>query len=145
MRARAFGTALNVASLYVYEEVRLPSDAQPLVSLGRLGRMERRVAAAIRIMEAHLDAPQPIRAIAARVNCSTRTLEGLFRDAVQASPGAYYQSLRLQAARRLVMDTDLSMAEIAVRTGFSTVAGLSRAFRRQFGQAPSAARRGSKP
>ncbi|WP_314189229.1 GlxA family transcriptional regulator [Paracoccus yeei] len=146
IRARqGFGTALNVASLYVYEEVRLPSDAQPLVSLGRVGRMERRVAAAIRIMEAHLDAPQPIRAIAARVNCSTRTLEGLFRDAVQASPGAYYQSLRLQAARRLVMDTGLSMAEIAVRTGFSTVAGLSRAFRRQFGQAPSAARRGSKP
>ena len=143
IRARqGFGTALNVASLYVYEEVRLPSDAQPLVSLGRVGRMERRVAAAFQRASRTV---HPGRDGADRVNCSTRTLEGLFRDAVQASPGAYYQSLRLQAARRLVMDTDLSMAEIAVRTGFSSVAGLSRAFRRQFGQAPSAARRGSKP
>lgn len=146
IRARqGFGAALNVASLYVYEEVRLPSDAQPLVSLGRVGRLERRVAQAVRIMEEHLDAPLSIAAIAARVNCSTRTLEGLFRAAVQTSPGAYYLSLRLQAARRLIVDTDLSMAETAVRTGFSSIAALSRAFRRQFGQPPSAARGRSKP
>lgn len=146
IRARqGFGAALNVASLYVYDEVRLPSDAQPLVSLGRAGRLERRVAEAIRIMEANLDAPLPVSAIAARVNCSTRTLETLFRDVVRSPPGTYYLSLRLQAARRLVVDTDLSMAETAVRTGFASIASLSRAFRRQFGQPPSAARRASKP
>ena len=145
IRARqGFGAAMNVASLYVYEQVRLPSDAQPLVSLGRIGRLERRVALAIRLMEEHLDAPLPIRAIAGRVPCSIRTLEGLFRDVVESSPAAYYLSLRLQAARRLIVDTDLSMAEIAVRTGFSSIAALSRAFRRQFGHPPTGARQGSK-
>lgn len=144
IRARqGFGHALNVASLYVYDEMHLPSDAQPLVSLGRAGRLERRVATAIRLMEEHLDAPLPVSVIASRAGCSIRTLEGLFRDAVHSSPGAYYLSLRLQAARRLVVDTDLSMAETAVRTGFSSIASLSRAFRRQFGHPPSAARRGS--
>lgn len=145
IRARqGIGAALNVASLYVYDEVRLPSDAQPLVSLGRSSRMDRRVAQTIRIMEEHLDSPLPIRDIAARVSCSTRTLEVLFRDLVQTSPAAYYQSLRLQAARRLVTDTGLPMADIAVRTGFSSIASLSRAFRRRFGQPPSAARRSAK-
>ncbi|MDS9469244.1 GlxA family transcriptional regulator [Paracoccus sp. MBLB3053] len=145
IRARqGFGSALNVASLYVYEEVRLPSDAQPLVSLGRIGKLEHRVAQAIRIMEEHVDAPLPIKVIAGRVKCSARTLEGLFREAVETSPGAYYLSLRLQAARRLIVDTDLSMAEIAVRTGFSSIATLARSFRRQFGQPPTAARKGSK-
>lgn len=145
IRARqGFDAALNVASLYVYEEVRLPSDAQPLVSLGRAGRMENRVALAIRIMEENLDNPVPIPRIAARVKCSTRMLEGLFRDIVQTSPAAYYQSLRLQAARRLVTDTNLGMAEIAVRTGYASIASLSRAFRRRFGLPPSAARRKSK-
>ncbi|WP_294927826.1 GlxA family transcriptional regulator [uncultured Paracoccus sp.] len=145
IRARqGFDVALNVASLYVYEEVRLPSDAQPLVSLGRAGRTQGRVALAIRIMEKHLDSPLPVARIAAQVKCSTRTLEGLFRDTVQTAPGAYYRSLRLQAARRLVTDTDLGMAEIAVRTGFASIASLSRAFRRRFGQPPSAARRDSK-
>lgn len=142
IRARqGFAAALNVASLYVYDETRLPSDAQPLVSMGRVGQQEPRLAAAVRIMEEHLDAPLPIRAIASRTGCSVRTLEGLFRDVVQTPPGAYYLSLRLQAARRLTVDTRLSMAEIAVRTGFSSVASLSRAFRRHYGHPPSAARR----
>ena len=145
IRARqGFGAALNVASLYVYEEVRLPSDAQPLVSLGRAGRLEQRLATAIRIMEEHLDSPLPIAAIAERVGCSTRTLEGLFREIVETSPAAYYQSLRLQAARRLITDTDLGMADVAVRTGFASIASLSRAFRRRFGHPPSAARRSSR-
>ncbi len=145
IRARqGFDAALNVASLYVYEEMRLASDAQPLVSLGRVGQMDSRVAQAIGIMEAHLDNPLPIAGIAGQLRCSSRTLEGLFRDIVQTSPAAYYQSLRLQAARRLITDTDLGMAEIAVRTGFASIASLSRAFRRRFGHPPTAARRGSK-
>lgn len=143
-RRLGIGAALNVASLYVYDEVRLPSDAQPLVSLGRLGRLESRVAQAIRLMEEHLETPLAIAEIARRIGCSSRTLEGLFRETVQATPGAYYLSLRLQLARRLVVDTDLSMAETAVRTGFSSIAALSRAFRRQFGHPPSAARIRSK-
>ncbi|MCZ0963814.1 GlxA family transcriptional regulator [Paracoccus benzoatiresistens] len=144
IRARqGFGAALNVASLYVYDEVRLPSDAQPLVSLGRDSRIDLRLARSIRIMEQHIDVPLTIPEIAKRLRCSVRTVEVLFRGQAQCSPAAYYLSLRLQAARRLVTDTRLPMADIAVRTGFSSIASLSRAFRRQFGQAPSAARRGS--
>jgi transcriptional regulator GlxA family with amidase domain len=140
---QGFGAALNVASLYVYDEVRLPSDAQPLVSLGRDSRLDPRLACSIQIMEQHIDTPLTIHEIAQRIGCSIRTVEMVFRRLAQCSPAAYYLSLRLQAARRLVTDTRLSMADIAVRTGFSSIASLSRAFRRQFGQAPSAARRGS--
>ena len=144
IRARqGFGAALNVASLYVYDEVRLPSDAQPLVSLGRDSRLDPRLACSIQIMEQHIDTPLTIHEIAQRIGCSIRTVEMVFRRLAQCSPAAYYLSLRLQAARRLVTDTRLPMADIAVRTGFSSIASLSRAFRRQFGQAPSAARRGS--
>lgn len=137
------GAALNVASLYVYDEVHLPSDAQPLVSLGRSSRGDQRLAKVIRVMEDHLDSPLPITDIAARLGCSTRTLELLFRGGLETTPAAYYLSLRLQAARRLVVDTALPMAEIAVRTGFPSIASLSRAFRRRFGRPPTAARRGS--
>lgn len=142
IRARqGFSTALDVASLYVYDETQAASAAQPLVSLGRLRDREPRVAAAIRVMEAHLDAPLPISAIARRGGVSTRTIETLFQGTVGASPGAYYLALRLKAARRLVLDTRLSMAEIAERAGFSSIAALSRAFRREYGLPPSAARK----
>jgi AraC family transcriptional regulator, glycine betaine-responsive activator len=144
IRARqGFSTALDVASLYIYDETSPASNAQPLVSLGRLRDREPRVAAAIRLMEARVDQPLPVGAIARRVGISARTLETLFREAVGTSPGAYYLSLRIKAARRLVLDTRLSMADIAERTGFSSIASLSRAFRRQYGVPPSAARRSS--
>lgn len=141
IRARhGYSTALDVASLYIYEEVRTGSDVQPIVSLGRIRQHEPRVADAIRMMETHIDRPLTIAAIARRVGVSTRGLETLFVKTVNVSPGAYYVTLRLKAARRLVLDTNLPIADIAERTGFSAIASLSRAFRRQFGAPPSAAR-----
>ncbi|WP_241963358.1 GlxA family transcriptional regulator [Paracoccus suum] len=142
IRARqGIGAAMNVASLYVYDEVRLPTDAQPLVSLGRIDCLDRRVARAIRLMEEHVDTPRTVGAIATEIGCSSRTLELLFREAVKTSPADYYASLRLQVARRMIVDTDLSMVEIAIRTGFSSISALSRAYRRRFGHPPTAARR----
>ena len=142
IRARnGYSAALDVASLYIYEEVRTGSDVQLIVSLGRIRQHEPRVAEAIRIMETHIDRPLTIAAIARRIGVSTRGLETLFLRIVEVSPGAYYVTLRLNAARRLVLDTNLSLADIAERTGFSAIASLSRAFRRHFGQPPSAARR----
>ncbi|MCS0495516.1 GlxA family transcriptional regulator [Ancylobacter sp. MQZ15Z-1] len=142
IRARnGYSAALDVASLYIYEEMRTGSDVQPIVSLGRIRWHEPRVAEAIRIMETHIDRPVTVAAIARRVGISTRALETLFLKTVDASPGAYYVALRLNAARRLVLDTSLPIADIAERTGFSAIASLSRAYRRQFGTPPSAARR----
>ena len=82
-----------------------------------------------------------IAAIALRVGLSTRNLELLFRRMVEVSPAAYFLKLRIAQARRLVVDTNLSMAEIAERSGFSSISALSRAFRRHYGHAPSTARR----
>jgi transcriptional regulator GlxA family with amidase domain len=73
LRARnGYSAALDVASLYIYDEVRTGSDAQPIASLGRIRQHEQRVAEAIRIMEAHIDRPLKIAAIARRVGVLTR-------------------------------------------------------------------------
>jgi transcriptional regulator GlxA family with amidase domain len=142
IRARTgYSAALDVASLYIYEEAHSGADVQPIVSLGRIRDHEPRVAQAIRIMETHIDQPLTIAAIAHRIGISSRGLEMLFLRVVKTSPGAYYLALRLHAARRLVLDTKLPVADIAVRTGFSAIASLSRAFRRRFGMSPSEARR----
>ena len=87
--------ALDVASVFVYDEAHAASDAQPLVSLGRLGAREPRVAAAIRLMEASLDRPLASAAIARRVGVSVRSLETLFRRALGVGPAAYGMQLRL--------------------------------------------------
>ena len=58
--------ALDVASVFIYDQARAATDAQPLVSLGRLDGYDPRLAQAIRLMEAHVDQPLTIAAIAKR-------------------------------------------------------------------------------
>lgn len=134
--------ALDVASVFIYDQTRAATDAQPLVSLGRLDGYDARLAQAIRLMEAHVGQPLTTSAIARRIGVTARTLETIFRRSIGETPGAYYLRLRLNAARRLVLDTRVTMAEIAVRTGFSSAAGFSRAFAKTFGQPPARLRRG---
>ena len=137
IRARqGYSIALDVASLYIYDEVRQASDAQPLVSLGRILNREPRLAKAIKIMESRIDRPIQVSCIARKLGLSTRSLELLFANVIGQSPGSFYLSLRLKAARRLILDTHLSMADTAEQTGFSSISSLSRAFKRHFGQSP---------
>ncbi len=133
--------ALDVASVFIYDQTRAASDAQPLVSLGRLDGYDRRLALAIGLMERHLDNPLPTSAIARRIGVSTRTLETIFARAIGETPGAYALRLRLNAARRLVLDTAEPMAAIAARSGFASAAAFSRAFAKAFGHPPTHMRR----
>lgn len=134
--------ALDVASVFIYDQARAATDAQPLVSLGRLDGYDPRLAQAIRLMEGHLDRPLTTAAIARRVGVSARSLETMFSRAIGETPGAYGLRLRLSTARRLVLDTAEPMADIAARTGFSSASAFSRAFSRAFGTAPTRMRRG---
>jgi transcriptional regulator GlxA family with amidase domain len=133
--------ALDVASVFIYDQARAATDAQPLVSLGRLEGYDPRLAQAIRLMEAHVDRPLTVAAIARRAGVTARALEIIFKRSIGETPGAYYLRLRLNAARRLVLDTQVRMAEVAARTGFSSAASFSRAFSRAFGEAPARMRR----
>lgn len=143
VRARlGMAVALDVASVFIYDQARTAADAQPLVSLGRLDGHDPRLAQTIRAMESHVDRPLTIAALARRAGVTARTLETVFSSAIGETPGAYYLRLRLNAARRLVLDTSEPMADIAARTGFSSASAFSRAFARGFGKAPSALRRG---
>ncbi|MEZ5872159.1 MAG: GlxA family transcriptional regulator [Nitratireductor sp.] len=125
--------ALEVASVFIYDEVHASTDVQPLISLGRIATVEPRVAAAIRVMERAIERPVSSAVIARRAGMSVRTLETLFLKTIGESPAAYFTKLRLQTARRMVIDTDLPMQEIAIRTGFSSLSAFSRAFTRHAG------------
>ncbi|RCS24482.1 GlxA family transcriptional regulator [Phyllobacterium salinisoli] len=132
--------ALDVASVFIYDEAHASSDAQPLVSLGRLDDVHPKLAEAIRLMERHIDAPLTVGAIAKRCGLSARSLEKIFLKAVGEGPGRYYLRLRLKVARRLVTDTRSPLADIAARTGFSSAAAFTRTFRHFEGRPPSAIR-----
>lgn len=140
IRAR-HGAALarQVAASFL-ATVRKGSEPQ-IAPEGQDPALDARVARAVALMEATLDAPSPMAEIAAKVNLSPRRLESLFRQALGLTPGDYALSLRLSAARRLLTDTCHPLSEIALRTGFSSPATLSRAFKARFGSPPGSLRK----
>ncbi len=133
--------AMEVASIFIYDEAHTPTDAQMLVSLGHLNTFEPRIADAIRIMESRIDEPISVRAIATEMEMSVRMLENLFLEALSISPGKYYRDLRLQVALKLIVDTKLSVLEIAIRTGFNSLSAFSRSYKNKFGVSPMKSRK----
>ena len=133
--------AIEVSSAFIYDGVHSATDTQPLVSLGMLENNEPRVAAAIHVMEQHIDESITVRSIASQVDLSVRMLEYLFRQTLNMSPAAYYRRLRLQTARRMVVDTRLKLQEIAIRTGFNSLSSFSRLFRNYYRQSPGECRK----
>jgi transcriptional regulator GlxA family with amidase domain len=140
-RRYGYPLAMEVSSVFIYDGARSATDIQPLVSLGMLESDEPRVAAAIHVMEQHIDDTLSITQVAAQVELSVRMLEYLFKQALDLSPAAYYRRLRLQTARRMVVDTRLNLQEIAIRTGFNSLSSFSRRFKIHYQQTPGDCRR----
>lgn len=133
--------AIEVSSAFIYDGVHSATDTQPLVSLGMLENNEPRVAAAIHVMEQYIDEPVTVKTIAGQLSISVRMLEYLFRQTLDMSPAAYYRRLRLQTARRMVVDTRLKLQEIAIRTGFNSLSSFSRLFRNYYQESPGECRK----
>ena len=133
--------ALDVASFFIYDELRAAGDPQPtMISSVNWAGSEPRVAAAIRIMEERVERPIAISRLAEKTGIGSRMLETLFAKAVGMSPRAYYGALRLNAGRRLVLESRKSMTEIATQTGFASASAFARSFRARFRESPREAR-----
>lgn len=126
---------LEVAALFMHGERPLPADLPPRLSDDQL------VEAAVSIMRRNVEAPLPVAAVARRLQVTPRALERRFRAVLGRGPGATYRALRLNAARRLVEQTTLTISEIATRCGYEDASALTRAFRAAFGAAPRDLRR----
>jgi AraC-like DNA-binding protein len=64
-----------------------------------------------------------------------------FKQSVGTSPHAYVMERRLERAERLLAETDLSLCQVALDSGFSDQSHFSSCFRRSFGESPRAFRR----
>jgi len=131
--------ALQVAASFITTAQN--GDAPQLSPQPQPTRLDPRIAAAITRMEQRLDTPESTAQTAAALNLSPRRYEQLFRENLGLTPGAHNLHLRLATARRMVTDTHHPLADIALRTGFSSASTLSRAFKTQFGASPNSLRR----
>lgn len=80
-------------------------------------------------------------ALAARLGVSERHLGRLFARHAETTPARYVQSVRVAAARQLLAASAATVAEVAAAVGFGSAETMRRAFRRNVGITPGAARR----
>ena len=67
---------------------------------------------------------------------STRQLERLFRKYLGRSPARYYLELRLNKARLLLLQTNMSVIDVALACGFVSASHFSKCYREFFAKTP---------
>jgi len=75
--------------------------------------------------------------MAARLHISAVHLNRLFRRELNTSVKAYITGLRMEEARRLLVDSSLSVEQIRMKCGYSTAAAFIKAFVRHHGVSPT--------
>ncbi|SFI21616.1 GlxA family transcriptional regulator [Jannaschia pohangensis] len=136
--ARDFGEDLAalVADQLIYSSIRTDQDTQRLSIPTRIGVRHPRLAQVIREMEQAIEDPVSPATLAEQVGMSTRQLERLFRRYLDRSPKRYYMELRLARARNLLMQTDMSIINVALACGFSSPSHFSKCYRAHYGTTP---------
>lgn len=77
-----------------------------------------------------------VRELAHNLQMSLRTFNRRFKNATQQTPLQYLQKIRMRIAGELLQTTNLSIAEVAFKTGYQDVAHFAALFRKHFGTTP---------
>jgi AraC family transcriptional regulator of adaptative response / DNA-3-methyladenine glycosylase II len=80
-------------------------------------------------------------ALAGRLGVGERQLRRLFRQHLGAAPVSVAQTRRVLLAKALIQESDLSMAEVALASGFGSVRRFNATFQALYGRPPSTLRR----
>ncbi len=128
--------ASAVSSQFLHGRMRGAADRQPMTEQIQLRSRAPKLAAAIDLMQAHIERPLASSTIAAQIGVSRRQLERLFHNHIGCSPRDYYMRLRLEHARILLLETGMSILNVALASGFSSQSHFGACYRRQFGRTP---------
>jgi LacI family transcriptional regulator len=99
------------------------------------------VAAAVQFIREHAAEPVTVEDVLERVPVGRRTLEQRFRKALGRSPSGEIRRVHLDRARQLLSETELSVPEVARRSGFGNPWRFGAMFRRHVGCTPTDYRR----
>lgn len=145
--------------LHLAEFGSLTRVAEPRLAVDRIDRIaERAILDTLLQIEDPLREDGPLRSLVAAIRadpaaapdfsraardlgCSTTTFRRRWMAAVGSPPATYLLAMRIAEACRLLVETTLSIREVAARTGFQDEFYFSRRFRLEFGQCPRDYRR----
>jgi AraC family transcriptional regulator len=126
--------ALTVRFLFLGQRTSVQPHGSATLTRRKLSRVQE-------LVESRLDADLTLRELAAEVGYSRSHFLRAFHATTGVTPHRYVLNRRIERARRLLGETDMSIAEVAYGCGFSSQAHLTLAFRKVCGLTPGEYRR----
>jgi transcriptional regulator GlxA family with amidase domain len=130
----------EIAEHFLWERIRDQRDQQQIPLSLRLGTDHSRVLEAVSLMDNNIEEPIGLEELTRYVGLSLRQMERLFRTYLGCAPSRYYMGLRLKRARRLFLQTNKSIVDVAQACGFSSTPHFSKRYREYFGKSPGTER-----
>ncbi len=121
---------LFLIDVYKTDTERTPSSRREI-------RYEEDFERTVTFLRAHLTEVLTLEQIAAACLMSVSKLKLLFREKAHMGPINYLILLRIEEAKRLMRESDLSLTQIAEQVGFTSLHYFSRMFKKVTGMAPS--------
>ena len=128
--------ASSVAENILHSPIRQPGQHQRMSLPARIGARHPKMVGIIEQMENNLEDPLSPSLLARQAGLSTRQLERLFRRYLDRSPKRYYLELRLKKARSLLLQTSMSVINVALACGFSSPSHFSKCYRAYYSRTP---------
>lgn len=112
-----------------------------LVTAGDTASPRQEILDAISYMNAHYAEKMDLETIASQIHLSKYYFCRLFREVTGVTALEYLINVRLTRARKLLMESTLTIGEIAQKTGFASAVHFSRTYHNVYGESPSDTRR----
>lgn len=110
----------------------------------RTGIMPSKISTAINYIQSNLQQNLTVSDLAGMANQNSDYFSRIFTQYTGERPLYYIQLKRIERAQFLIITTELSFTEIAMQTGFDTLAYFSRVFKNVTGQTPSQYKKNSR-
>lgn len=137
--------AVAISEEFICERIRGRHDRQRVPLRLHLGTSQPKLMEAVALMEANLEEPMSLDELAQHVRLSRRQLERLFQKYLSCVPTRYYLDLRLAKARQLLLQTSMSIVDVAFASGFVSAPHFSKCYRDFYGIPPRDERRQRRP
>ena len=134
----AYDASVGLAHLIIAELARTPNRGDPRLKSRTLTKVREYTAA-------HLSEGIQVSDLAALAGMSIGRFTASFRASTGLTPHRYVMQERIEAVRCLLRERQYSLAEVAIRCGFSSQQHMATAIRKLTGVTPSHLRRDSPP
>lgn len=120
----------------IHYRLLLSDQAARLWQIVSVGSQSQRVAKAIDWLKMNYSKPLRVEELASRVQMSASSLHHHFRKLTAMSPLQYQKWMRLNEAKRLMLNEDMDATSAAFRVGYESPSQFSREYSRLFGLPP---------